>query len=470
MSRAKNRFLAGILTASFLAVATPALAQDTATLPQQEQNITLVQAADTVMPEVDVESMREWRHDFHKHPELAYEEFRTAEKINDLLQSWGIETHTNIGVTGVIGVLKSDDADENSPSICLRADIDALPITEANQDLPHASVYDGVMHACGHDGHTAMLLGAAKHLSETKNFTGTVYFIFQPAEEGGAGAQAMIDDGLFDIVDCKSIYGLHAWPYLEAGQVGLSEGYITANSDRFTVKITGKGGHAAYPANNIDIVAMAAELITALHAHRDTATADGEDAVLAVTKIQGGEALNAMPETLELGGSVRTFGEEMRSTLEKGINDLAQELAEKYGATVEVSYNRGYPSVYNSAEQTQNLREIANALFGEENVKPFTQTMGAEDFSYYTQHIPGAFLALGQWDGESERHPLHSPHFDFNDDVLKYGASLWVNLIEAQMPAIAPSVEPPVKPEAESGAETESEPAVKKTNGAAPSP
>ncbi|MBL1146399.1 MAG: amidohydrolase [Pseudomonadota bacterium] len=390
--------------------------------------------------------MREWRQDFHKNPETAYEETRTAEKVATLLKEWGIETHTGIGGTGVVGILKSADADENSPSICLRADMDALAITEANTDLPYISQNDGKAHACGHDGHTAMLLGAAKYLAETKDFTGTVYFVFQPAEEGGAGAQAMIDDGLFDLVKCDGIYGLHIWPSLPAGQVAVAEGFITANSDRFTVKITGKGGHAAYPAHNIDIVAMAADLIAELHKYKKDEIAGDEGAVLAVTKIHGGEALNAMPETLELGGTVRTFTDEDQDKLEAAIKDISEKLAKEYGATVEVAYNRGYPAVHNSPEETAAVRDVLKAQLGEENVKEFTRTMGAEDFAYYTEQLDGAFIALGQWDGESNKMQLHSPHFNFNDDVLETGAKYWTGLVEAQLPVITPAVAPPVKP------------------------
>ncbi len=446
MSQRKHRFITGLLTAAFLAVAPPAFAQDAAVLEQDSTAAVSIVQLDTVKPALDIDAMREWRQDFHKNPETAYEETRTAEKVATLLKEWGIETHTGIGGTGVVGILKSADADENSPSICLRADMDALAITEANTDLPYVSQNDGKAHACGHDGHTAMLLGAAKYLAETKDFTGTVYFVFQPAEEGGAGAQAMIDDGLFDLVKCDGIYGLHIWPSLPAGQVAVAEGFITANSDRFTVKITGKGGHAAYPAHNIDIVAMAADLIAELHKYKKDEIAGDEGAVLAVTKIHGGEALNAMPETLELGGTVRTFTDEDQDKLEAAIKDISERLAKDYGATVEVAYNRGYPAVHNSPEETAAVRDVLKAQLGEENVKEFTRTMGAEDFAYYTEQLDGAFIALGQWDGESNKMQLHSPHFNFNDDVLETGAKYWTGLVEAQLPVVMPAVAPPVKP------------------------
>lgn len=450
MSQRKHRFFTGLLTAAFLAVAPPAFAQEAAVAEQDSSAVVSIIAQEEVKPALDVAAMREWRQDFHKHPETAYEEHRTAEKVAALLKSWGIETHTGIGGTGVVGILKSADADENSPAICLRADMDALAITENNPAIDYASVNDGKAHACGHDGHTAMLLGAAKYLAETKDFTGTVYFVFQPAEEGGAGAQAMLDDGLLDLVKCDGIYGLHIWPSLPAGQVAVAEGFITANSDRFTVKITGKGGHAAYPANNIDIVAMAADIIAELHKYKKDEIAGDEGAVLAVTKVHGGEALNAMPETLELGGTVRTFTDADQDKLEAAIQEISERLAKDYGATVEVNYNRGYPAIYNSPEETAAVREVLKAQLGEENVKEFNRTMGAEDFAYYTEQLDGAFIALGQWDGKSEKVQLHSPHFNFNDDVLETGAKYWTSLVEAQLPvatpAVTPAVTPPVKP------------------------
>ena len=441
MAQRKTPLLAGLLTGVFLSVG-GAQAQ-TLTVEAPIKTVEIVQTA----PALDIEGMTEWRQDFHAHPETAYEETRTAAKIDELLTSWGIETHTNIGKTGVVGILKGKQTGENSPSICLRADMDALSMTEADTTLSYRSQTPGKMHACGHDGHTAMLLGAAKYLSESKNFTGTVYFVFQPAEEGGAGAKAMIDDGLFDIVDCDGMYGMHTWPSLPAGKIGIAEGNITANSDRFTIKITGKGGHAAYPANNIDVVAMASELVTALHDYKGDNVPETEGAVLAVTNMHGGEALNAMPEILELGGTVRTFTDDTQDKLEKAITDIAERLAKEYGATVDVEYKRGYPSVFNSAEQTQNAREAAIEALGADNIVEFKRTMAGEDFAYFNDHAPGSYVALGQGktDGSKNTH-LHSPTFNFNDAVLKNGAQYWVNLVENELPV--QSAKPaPVKPQ-----------------------
>lgn len=443
----KKRLLAGALAAAFMTAAAPLPAA------AQEAPPAVVQAQDTLAAfdtnKLDVTAMRAWRQDIHQHPETAFAETRTAEKINSLLQSWELETHTGIGGTGVVGVLKSADADENSPAVCLRADMDALPVTETNANMDYASQTPGKAHACGHDGHVAMLLGAAKYLAETKNFTGTVYFIFQPAEEGGAGAQKMIEDGLFDIVKCDGIYGLHTWPGLKAGQIAVGEGSITAASDRFTIKITGKGGHAAYPADNIDAIALAAEIVAELHKMRDREAPAGEGAVLAVTMLHGGEAFNAMPEKVELGGTVRTFSAGTQDKLEAGIKKTVQALAEKYGAQAEVIYSRGYPSVVNSPDETENARAAAIAALGAGNVVAFQRTMAGEDFSYYNARVPGAYVALGQWDGVGAKTQLHHPAFDFNDEVLETGASYWISLVQQELPKKAAPAEgtPPAPPQ-----------------------
>ena len=437
----KHRFLAGALAAAFMVAAPPvastAYAQQTATIEQ-------VQTIDTVKPafdanKIDVTAMRAWRQDIHQHPEIAYQEVRTAQKINDLLQDWGLETHTNIGKTGVVGVLKSGTS---GPAIALRADMDALPMTENNAGIDYASTIPGKAHACGHDGHVAMLLGAAKYLAETKNFTGTVYFVFQPAEEGGAGAKAMMNDGLFNIVKADAIYGMHAWPGLAAGQIAVAEGNITASSDKFTIKITGKGGHAAYPADNIDAISLAADIVSELHKMKDGASPASEGAVLAVTMLHGGEAYNAMPKKVELAGTVRTFGNETQDKLEKGISEVANRLAAKYGAKAEVIYERGYPSVYNAPAETQNAKDAAGAVLGAENVVTFKRTQAGEDFSYYNEKMPGAYVALGQWDGVSPKTQLHSPTFNFNDATLGTGASYWIQLVQSKLPKQADPAPP----------------------------
>ena len=432
-----KRYLAGFLAAAFILSAAPAQSQTPVQQAAQQVAVT-----DSVQKKPDVAAMTEWRRDFHAHPETAYEETRTAAKINELLKSWGLETHTNIGKTGVVGILKGKPG---AGAICLRADIDALPMTEQNAAIDYASKTPGKAHGCGHDGHAAMLLGAAKYLAETKNFEGTVYFIFQPAEEGGAGAKAMIDDGLFDIVKCDGIYGMHAWPGMKAGEIAVSEGNITAASDNFTIRLKGKGGHAAYPADNIDAIKMAAEIVAELHKMRDAAAPAGEGAVLAVTMLHGGEAMNVMPEKIEMSGTVRTFGAETQEKLERGIKETAERIAKQYGATVEVEYKRGYPSVFNSNDQTANARAAAEAVLGKNNVRPFARTMAGEDFSFFAQRIPGAYIALGQWDGVSPKGTLHSPTFNFNDATLETGASYWIKLVETQLKP-AP-VTPTIKPE-----------------------
>ena len=449
MALKKRRLFAGFLAAAFMTAAPPAA---TTAFAQTTQAVSTVQATAVAAPpaadtsslkdKVDVSSMTEWRHDIHAHPETAYGEVRTAEKIDGLLRSWGLETHTNVGKTGVVGILRGPNTGPGSPSICLRADIDALPITETT-GVDYASTTAGKDHACGHDGHTAMLLGAAKYLAETKNFTGTVYFIFQPAEEGGAGAKAMIDDGLFQFVHCDGIYGMHAWPGLPAGQIGIAEGDITAASDNFSIHIIGKGGHAAYPADNIDAISMAADIVSALHHFKDDNVPANEGAVLAVTMLHGGEAINAMPEKVDLAGTVRTFSPETQDKLEKGIKETAERIAATYGAKVEVTYTRGYPSVFNSHDQVEAARKAAGDVVGASNVVPFKRTMAGEDFSYYSQIVPGAYIALGQWDGKSPKTQLHSPDFNFNDATLATGASYWIDLVQTQMP-LKPAPQPPV--------------------------
>ncbi|MFH1158256.1 MAG: amidohydrolase [Pseudomonadota bacterium] len=390
---------------------------------------------------IDVSAMTEWRRDFHAHPETAYEEVRTAEKVNDLLRSWGIETHVNIGKTGVVGVLKGGNAGPGSPSVGLRADMDALPVTSDTAALPYTSKIPGKAHACGHDGHTAMLLGAAKYLSETKNFSGTVYFIFQPAEEVGAGARAMIEDGLFNIVRCDSIYGMHTSPYtnIRVGQIGVDEGVITANSDTFSIGITGRGGHAASSADNIDIISLASEIVIELRRYREEEDPSGKEAVLAVTMFHGGEAPNAMPEKVALGGTVRAFSPDMRDKIEKAVRDIPERLAAAYSAKVSVEYKRGCSSVCNSREQTAHARAVATALLGAGNVVKTGRGMYGEDFSCFTERVPGAYIVLGQWDGKSPQNKLHSPGFDFNDATLETGASYWVRLVESLMPAASPA-------------------------------
>ncbi len=433
MAHPKRRFLSGFLAAAFLTASAPGFAQDVAAA-QQPAPIT---APALVKKNVDVAAMTEWRHDIHAHPETAFEETRTAKKITDLLTSWGLEVHTNVGKTGVVGILRGSNTGPTSPSICMRADIDALPITETD-GLPYASAVPGKSHACGHDGHTAMLLGAAKYLSETKNFTGTVYFIFQPAEESGGGAKAMVDDGLFQWVHCDGIYGMHDWPGLQAGKIAMSEGAITSNADEFKITLTGKGGHAAYPADNIDVIQLGSDIVTALHQFKDKNTPVEEGAVLAITMFNGGEAYNAMPTTVTLQGTVRTFSGATQDKIEQAVKDIPAQLAAKYGAKAEVEYDRDAPAVINSHDQIVNARQAASDVVGASNVTDFGRTMGGEDFSYFTQHVPGAYVALGQWDGKSKIIQLHSPNFNFNDATLETGATYWVDLVERQLPYKAP--------------------------------
>ena len=436
---AKRRLLSGFLAAAFaVAAAPPATFAQTPAV--QQQTVT------TVKKSVDVASMTDWRHDFHQHPETAFEEVRTAGKIKELLTAWGIDVHTNVGKTGVVGVLKGNNTQGNSPTIALRADIDALPITET-ATLPYASQTPGKSHACGHDGHTAMLLGAAKYLAETKNFSGTVYFVFQPAEERGSGAQAMIDDGMFTWVKADAIYGMHDWPGLQTGKIAVSEGAITSNTDEFHIKITGKGGHAAYPADNIDVIQLGSDIVTQVHKYKDANIPADEGAVLAVTMFHGGEAFNAMPTEVNLSGTVRTFSGTSQDKIEQAIKDISQRVAASYGATVTVDYTRDAAAVVNSHDQVVNAQVAAADVVGASNVLPFARTMAGEDFSAFTKYAPGAYVALGQWDGKSPKIQLHSPNFNFNDATLETGATYWVDLVEKQLPykpaPVTPKPPPP---------------------------
>ena len=425
---AKRRFLSGLLAAAFITAAAPP-ASFAQTAPAQQ-----TAPVATVKKNVDVASMTEWRHDFHQHPETAFEEVRTAGKINELLTARGIEVHTNVGKTGVVGVLKGNNTGPGSPSIALRADIDALPITET-ATLPYASQTPGKSHACGHDGHTAMLLGAAKYLAETKNFSGTVYFIFQPAEERGSGAQAMIDDGMFNWVHADAIYGMHDWPGLQAGKIAVSEGAITSNTDEFHIRIIGKGGHAAYPADNIDVIQLGSDIVTALHQFKDKNIPAEEGAVLAVTMFNGGEAFNAMPTNVALAGTVRTFSGLSQDKIEQAVKDISARVAASYGAKVEVDYSRDAAAVVNRHDEVVNAQNAAGDVVGSSNVVGFSRTMAGEDFSAFTKYTPGAYVALGQWDGKSPKIQLHTPNFNFNDATLETGATYWVDLVERQLPA-----------------------------------
>ncbi len=369
-----------------------------------------------------------WRRHIHAHPETAFEEFKTSDYVAELLTSWGVEVHRGMAKTAVVGVIKGK-LGNSKKAVGLRADLDALNVLEENK-VSHCSTHHGKMHACGHDGHTAMLLAAAKYLAETRDFDGTVNLIFQPAEENGGGGNVMVQEGFFKQFPCDAVFGMHNWPYAPEGTFAICEGAMTASTDGFKAKIVGKGGHAAFPHTTIDPVLCGAHIITALQ-HVVSRTVDpAQTAVVSITKFEAGtESLNVIPETALIGGTIRTTYPDLRKKLEERLRHTAKSVAEGFGATVEVEWQAGYPSVVNTRPETEFARGVAADVVGAQNVHNFVPTMGGEDFAYFLQSCPGAYIALGQ--AKSDKAPgLHSPHYDFNDDVLPVGAAYWVRLAE----------------------------------------
>jgi amidohydrolase len=372
-----------------------------------------------------------WRRDIHENPELLFDVHRTAGIVAEKLKSFGCdEVVTGIGQTGVVGVIRGR-TDASGKVIGLRADMDALPIEEAT-DVPHKSKVPGKMHACGHDGHTAMLLGAAKYLAETRNFDGTAIVIFQPAEEGGGGGDAMLKDGLMERFGVQEVYGMHNWPGLPVGQFALRPGPTMAAADRFTITIEGKGGHAAYPHKCIDTVVVTAHVITALQTIVSRSVDPLESAVVSTCMVRAGETFNVIPQTATLLGTVRTLSPEVRDLCESRIQAVVENVCAAFGARATVEYNRGYPVTVNDPIKTDFVTSVAKALVGESAVNSdFPPEMGAEDFSYMLEQRPGAYLFIGNGDTAG----VHHPAYDFNDEAIPYGVSLWAKIIESGMPA-----------------------------------
>jgi len=375
--------------------------------------------------------MREWRHLLHQNPELNYEEVWTSDFVAEKLTSFGIEVHRGLGKTGVVGVLRGTG--EGGRAIGLRADMDALPIQELNES-DHVSKNPGKMHACGHDGHTTMLLGAAQYLAETRNFDGTVYFIFQPAEEGGGGADAMIKDGLFDRFDVETVWGMHNWPGMNAGEVGVHSGACMAAADMFEMTLHGRGGHAAMPHLACDPVPCGGALVQALQTIVSRRVSPAESAVVTVTVFQAGDTHNVIPDTVRLAGTARSFSADVRDLLARSIREIAESTAHTFGCTLDFGWHPGYPPTRNHATEAGRAAAVMQGIVGAGNVKTDVEpSMGAEDFAYMLEARPGAYIWLGSGPAAPDA-MLHCARFDFNDDVLALGASYWARLVESELP------------------------------------
>jgi hippurate hydrolase len=372
--------------------------------------------------------MTRWRHQIHAHPETAFEEYKTAELISELLESFGIAVDRGVARTGVIGTLQGSVS--SNRAVAFRADMDALHIEEQN-DCPHASRERGRMHACGHDGHTAMLLGAAKHLAETRNFAGTIYFIFQPAEENEGGARLMIEEGVLDRYPVEAVYGMHNWPELPVGQFAIQPGPMMAAFDIFEITIKGRGAHAAMPHLAVDPIVAAAHVVTGLQTIASRNVHPLEGAVVSVTQIHGGDTWNVIPETVVLRGTTRAFSPAVRDQIEPAVRRVADGACRACGAEMEMRYERRYPPTINAAPETEIAASAAASLVGESNVRrDMLPSMAAEDFACFLEKKPGAYIWIGNGSAESGG-MLHNPHYDFNDAVLPLGASYWVRLAES---------------------------------------
>jgi hippurate hydrolase len=379
-----------------------------------------------------------FRRDLHAHPEIGFEEVYTAARVQEALRVCGVdEIHTGIGKTGVVGIVRGR-ADTAGRMIGLRADMDALTMTESN-DFPWKSLRQGMMHGCGHDGHTAMLVGAARYLAETRNFDGTAVLIFQPGEEGFAGAKAMIEDGLFQRFPVESVYAMHNWPGLKPGKIGIRHDAMMAAADRVTIEITGKGGHGAHAYLAIDPVLVAAHIITAVQSivSRNVRPIDG--AVVSLCAMQAGDlhAMSVIPNKATLVGTVRTFRPEVQDLVQRRLNELCSAVALGFGATATVNYERIYPATINTQHETDFAAGVAESLVGADHVvRDLDPSMGAEDFSFMLQVKPGAYMRIGQ--GGEGSCMLHNNRYDFNDEILPLGAALHASLVEQAMPLAAP--------------------------------
>lgn len=374
------------------------------------------------------------RRDIHAHPELCYEEHRTAALVADTLRNWGIDAHTGIGKTGVVGVLKLGSS---SRAIMLRADMDGLPMQEENQ-FAHRSRHEGKMHGCGHDGHTAMLLAAARHLKTHGGFDGTVYFTFQPAEEGGAGARTMIQDGLFERFPCEAVFGMHNWPGIEAGAFGVCAGPMMAAANGFRITVIGKGGHAAAPQDCADPVPALLAIGQSLQTILTRSKRPLDAAVLSITQIQGGgSVINVIPDSAWLGGSVRAYRAEVVDLIERRMHEIANNIAAAHGCRAEVHFERRYPALINTEAETAFCLEVMREVAGADHAGVIEPVMASEDFAFLLQQKPGCYVFIGNGDGEHRLGGhglgpcnLHNGSYDFNDALIAPGASYWVRLVQ----------------------------------------
>ncbi|MCC6072996.1 M20 aminoacylase family protein [Massilia sp. GCM10020059] len=382
--------------------------------------------------------LQEIRRDLHAHPELCYEEERTADIVAARLTEWGIPIVRGLGVTGLVGIIKNGTSDR---AIGLRADMDALPMQEVNS-FAHASRHAGKMHACGHDGHTAMLLGAARYLAKHRNFDGTVYVIFQPAEEGGGGARRMMDDGLFKQFPMEAVYGMHNWPGLEAGSFGVVPGPMMASSNEFRVVVQGKGAHAAQPHRGVDPVMVAVQIAQSWQTIISREKNPLDTAVLSITQIHAGSATNVIPDEAVLIGTVRTFTTEVLDLIERRMEEIANGVAAGFNANVDFGFKRNYPPLVNHEKETAFAVEAMKAVAGADRVNTSVEpTMGAEDFAFMLQEKPGCYVFIGNGEGDHRMGghglgpcQLHNASYDFNDKLLPIGASYWVRLAEMSLP------------------------------------
>ncbi|MGB3071702.1 MAG: M20 aminoacylase family protein [Ottowia sp.] len=380
------------------------------------------------------------RRDIHAHPELCFEEVRTADLVAQKLTEWGIPIHRGMGTTGVVGIVHGRDGGKSGRAIGLRADMDALPMTEFNT-FAHASRHQGKMHACGHDGHTAMLLGAAQYFSKHRDFDGTIYLIFQPAEEGGGGAREMIKDGLFEKFPVEAVFGMHNWPGLPVGTFAVSSGPVMASTNEFTITITGKGGHAAMPHMGIDPVPTACQIVQGFQTILTRNKKPVDAGVISVTMIHAGEATNVIPDSCEIRGTVRAFTVEVLDLIERRMQEVAEGVSAAFGAQCKFQFRRNYPSTVNTAYEAEFARRVMAGIVGPENALQQEPTMGAEDFAFMLQARPGAYCFIANGDGahrgqyEGGGHDagpctLHNPHYDFNDELIPLGGTYWIKLAE----------------------------------------